>query len=112
MTSAAGREPVGLRGTVRDHGEECRLRDPVLVVQNEELRQGRDAILKVRLAALDRWVEILELVASSADKTEARQRIQDALGCDKQNAIGILEMRWGDLDAEHRSHMIAMLAEE
>ena len=79
---------------------------------NEELRQGRDAILRVRLAAMDRWAEILELVAGSADTAEARQRVQDALGCDKQNAIGILDMRWGDLDAEHRDRMITMLAEE
>ncbi len=61
---------------------------------------------------MDRWAEILELVAGSADTAEARQRVQDALGCDKQIAIGILDMRWGDLDAEHRDRMITMLAEE
>lgn len=61
---------------------------------------------------MDRWAEILELIAGSADKAEARQRVQDALGCDKMNAIGILEMRWGDLDGEHRDDLIALLAEE
>ncbi len=66
--------------------------------EKEEWRRDaarqRLEILDATTAALERRVEVLELIASSPSADDARQRVAQLLGVSELGATAVLDLQW------------------
>jgi DNA gyrase subunit A len=76
-----------------------------------EKAEAERHVVEGLLAALDHIDEVIRIIRSSADREEASERLQDALGLSEVQADAILNMRLARLTALERTQLQARLAE-
>ena len=76
-----------------------------------EKAEAERHVVQGLIAALDHIDEVIRIIRSSADREEASERLQDALGLSEIQADAILNMRLARLTALERTQLEARLAE-